>query len=783
MNYIKSFILLLFICCLSVEVNAQFISIDDTRTPQQLIQNVLVNNSCASTSNSSGRGDTFRPGRQSFAYFNSNGSTFPFSDGIVLVTSKAESAIGPFKSDVLDGEDDSPQWGRDNDLDEILGMHSLNTTVLEFDFIAYTSSLSFNYIFASNEYQYNYPCQYSDGFAFLIKEAGTADAYKNLAVLPNTTTPVSSINIRPKIEAGTRPGGITYTGCEASNVSYFNGLNTNTSPVNYAGQTVVMTAQSNVTAGKKYHVKLVIGDADVRYQNSAIFLEAGSFASKIVLGEDRTIAANNPACFGEKILLDSKLPATDYTFKWYKKEDPAIVLSTNATFEVTTAGNYIVEATVIGTTCILSGEIKIEYASEIFSTNTSLLQCDDDTDGISIFNLNKVNNIVKNNAANISNEGYYETLANAQSKTNRIATPENYINKSNNQIVYARIENEFGCFKIAQVTLQIANTAIPDPNPVSTCDGDQIQDGFYHFNLDTEVTPKITAGLPTGLTAIYYVTANNALTETNPLPNIFNNTTAFNQTIYARVVNGPDCYDVVPVELIVNTFDPPNFEDESEYLCKGDEVILSVDSGFSHYSWNTDPSNTSNSLIVNTAGDYSVTVKDANGCEKTKTFKVILSEAATITNAIINDFSGNENSVLLEYTGSGNYEFSLDGSTFQNEPLFTGVASGTYNAIIIDKNGCGISNTFTVYVLDYPRFFTPNGDGYNDVWVIKDSNLLPDYTIHIFDRYGKYLKQMNQNSSGWNGIFNGQNLPSDDYWFNLVFVNGKTVKGHFSLKR
>ncbi|MDR7371238.1 choice-of-anchor L domain-containing protein [Flavobacterium aquidurense] len=743
----------------------------------------MINSSCASASNSTGSGDTFRPGRQSFAYFNSHGSSFPFSDGIVLVSSTAQSAVGPFVSDVNEGANDSPQWGHDSDLDEILGIRSLNTTVLEFDFIAYTSSLSFNYIFASNEYQYNYPCQYSDGFAFLIKEVGTTDPYKNLAVLPNTNTPVSSVNIRPKIEPGTRPGGVVYQGCAASNESYFNGLNTNTSPVNYAGQTVVMTAQSTVTAGKKYHVKLVIGDADVRYQNSAIFLEAGSFASKITLGNDRTIASNNPACFGETILLDSKLTTADYTFKWYKKDNPAVILGTNSTFEVTEAGNYKVEATVNGTACILSGEIKVEYAPEILSTDTPLLQCDDDADGISIFDLNKVNNIVKNNVADISNEGYYETLANAQNKTNQIATPGNYINQSNNQLVYARLENTFGCYKIAQVTLQIANTPIADPNPINTCDGDEIQDGLYHFNLDTEVTPEITegAGLPSGLTAIYYLTANNALTETNPLPNIFNNTIAFNQTIYARVVNGPSCYDVVPVKLVVNTFDPPNFEEETQSLCKGSETTLTVATGFSSYLWNT--GSTDNFIRVNTAGDYQVTVTDNNGCKKTKKYKVILSEPAMITGAEIEDFAANQNSVLLQYSGSGNYEFSLDGIIFQDEPLFENVKPGVYNAIARDKNGCGLSNIYPLYVLDYPRFFTPNGDTYNDLWYIENSNQLPDFTISIFDRYGKLLKQMNQNSGGWNGIFNGEQLPSSDYWFNLLFADGRTVKGHFSLKR
>jgi len=61
--------------------------------------------------------------------------------------------------------------------------------------------------------------------------------------------------------------------------------------------------------------------------------------------------------------------------------------------------------------------------------------------------------------------------------------------------------------------------------------------------------------------------------------------------------------------------------------------------------------------------------------------------------------------------------------------------------------------------------------------------MLPQATIHIFDRYGKLLKQFNSNNLNWNGILNGRLLPADDYWFNLIFVDGKNIKGHFSLKR
>ncbi|KLT68272.1 T9SS type B sorting domain-containing protein [Flavobacterium sp. ABG] len=779
MHYLKNILLVLFISCAFAKVNAQNITIDDQKDPTFLIEDVLVTSSCAAATNATGLGDTFRPGKKSFAYFNRNGSNFPFAEGIVIATSTAQSAIGPYVSNVVSSDSDS--WIGDTNLDQVLGIQSVNATVLEFDFVATANSLSFNYIFASNEYQYDYPCQYSDGFAFLIREAGTSDPYTNLAVLPKTTTPVSSVNIRPAIGPGVRPGGIAYTGCPASNLNFFNGLNTNTSPVNYAGQTVVMTAQSTVVSGKTYHVKLVIADDQNKNLESAIFLEAGSFLSKINLGEDRTIAANNPACFGEKVVLDSKLDIADYNFKWYKKEDPTTILGTNATFEVTDAGTYKIEASLKTTGCTAYGEIKIDYAPEILSTDTLLLQCDDDTDGFSIFNLTKVDNIIKNNVSTITNNGYYESLTNAQAKTNAIANPGNYINKSPNQIIYARIENQYKCYKIVEVTLQIATTTIADQNPIKTCDDDGNPDGFYQFDLKAQVNPQLTTGLPSGLTPYYYLNAIDAITEVNALPNLFKNTTAYSQTIYARVVNGADCYDITPITLVVNVFDPPNFEDEAAYLCKGNQIDLVADPGFSSYVWST--GDTSNRITVTNPGDYSVKVTDVNGCEKTKKYKVTLSEPAVITDAIIKDFSANDNSVLLKYTGVGNYEFSLDGISFQDDPLFTRVSPGIYNAIARDKNGCGSSNLFLVYVLDYPRFFTPNGDSHNDLWLIENLDQLPNYTISIFDRYGKLLKQMNQNSSGWNGVFNGQQLPAADYWFDLNFINGKNVKGHFSLKR
>ncbi len=784
MNYFKVSLITLFMCFFSLGLKAQNIVVDATKTPEELVKNILINSSCINIETVNASGNPGSSG-QSYAYFNSGGGSFPFSDGIVLSTSPSKYAAGPFIQANSIGNTSS-NWPGDADLNKALNNPvSRQSTVLEFDFVVLTNSISFNYVFASNEYQTYYPCVYSDGFAFLIKEANTTDPYKNLAVLPNTTTPVSSTTVHTKINP-VFANGTTYAGCEASNENFFNGYNNSTSPINYAGQTVVMNAHTDVVPNKTYHLKLVIADDPTGQYNSAVFIEAGSFTSTINFGADKTIATNNPACFGENITLDTHLDNTKYTFKWLKKDasntyTEIIPLETGSSYTVQSTGDYRVEATLAGTTCVAIGMIKIEYAPEILSTDTTILQCDNDTDGISVFNLTKVDNLIKNNVTTILNKGYYESLADAQAKTNPILAPEKYTNKTSGQIVYARLENQYGCFKIARVTLQISNTVIPDQNPIVTCDGDNIQDGLYQFDLSAQVTPQVAAGLPGSLTFSYYLSSDDALNDTNPLSNIFKNTTPFNQIIYVKATNGPDCYDITPITLKVNTFDPPNFEDETRYLCKNDEIILSVASGYDKYLWDT--GSTTNAITVNTPGDYSVLVTDTNGCQKTKKYKVILSEPAVITDAVINDFSGDENSVLIKYTGVGNYEFSLDGTVYQDEPLFNGVNPGIYTAIALDKNGCGLSNSFSVYIADYPRFFTPNGDGYNDLWVIKNADHLPDFKVFIFDRYGKLLKQMDQNSTGWNGLFNNQQLPSDDYWFTINFVDGRIIKGHFSLKR
>ncbi|MEW4925039.1 T9SS type B sorting domain-containing protein [Algibacter sp. 2305UL17-15] len=100
-----------------------------------------------------------------------------------------------------------------------------------------------------------------------------------------------------------------------------------------------------------------------------------------------------------------------------------------------------------------------------------------------------------------------------------------------------------------------------------------------------------------------------------------------------------------------------------------------------------------------------------------------------------------------------------------------------------DAVGCSQESFKTEKITNAPRsFFTPNNDGTNDFWIVP--NRLNDIsTIYIYDRYGKFLKEVGDLQSGWDGTYNNKPLVTSDYWYLILYRNGETLKGHFSLIR
>ncbi len=760
----KSLYLILSIC-FSWAINGQYIQVNDTYTAQQLIQNVLVSNSpCANVSNFSVSGDAFSGFQNSYGYFSAGTSNFPFSDGIVLSTGKATSAVGPNNFILSQG---GTTWLGDSDLETALGItNSINATSLEFDFIPITNKISFDYIFSSEQYLLNASsnqCNYTDGFAFLLKPVDNSTPYQNLAVVPGTTIPV-------KINTVRGAGSI----CPPANQSFFDAFNGTNHPTNFNGQTVIMKAEANVIPGTPYHIKLVIADQGNNLYDSAIFLGANSFNVGANLGSDKLIATNNPICEGDTYDLNATQTG-NYSYKWFKNNSE-ILGQTNPIYTVRDSGVYKVEITLIGSTCIATDEVIIEYSSKPSLTSTRLIQCDDDNDGVATFDLTKVNSIITGNNTQLSSVVYFENI----NDTNPISNPRSYRN-TNTNTVYGRVSNSFGCVSFATVNLQISNQVIGPQNPILKCDGDGNLDGFTIFNLNNDATPQILSGFPTGLVVEYYLTNNDALSQQNLLTNNYTNSMVNEQIIYARIVNGPDCFGITPVKLKITAFSPTNFDDETVYICNGNSKRISVSNIFSSFVWSN--GDRTNYTSIATAGNYTVTVTNALGCQATKKFIALNSGTAIITSVDIVDFSGSENSININYTGIGNYEFSIDGVHFQNNPQFNNLVEGNYLIYIRDINGCGFPTPTKVFVLDYPRFFTPNGDSYNDFWTIKNSAKYPNMMIYVYDKYGKLITQVNTKANGWDGTYNGQPLPADDYWFSILINNDRIIKGHFALLR
>jgi len=230
----------------------------------------------------------------------------------------------------------------------------------------------------------------------------------------------------------------------------------------------------------------------------------------------------------------------------------------------------------------------------------------------------------------------------------------------------------------------------------------------------------------------------------------------------------------------VISFQPPDFGAETVRVCPNDSVPLSVSGSFASYSWST--GDTTPQITVNTPGNYTLTVTDANGCTAAKQFTVVTPDPPVYVSAAISGQDGNENGLTVVYTGSGNYEFSVDGVNFQTSAVFTNLSGGPYEIYIRDGS-CFLVGPFPVFLISYPTFFTPNGDGYNETWQIDDMADIPSSEVRIFDRYGKLLYDFRGSDRGWDGEYDGRKLPSTDYWFVLRLDGGRTVRGHFSLKR
>jgi gliding motility-associated-like protein len=206
------------------------------------------------------------------------------------------------------------------------------------------------------------------------------------------------------------------------------------------------------------------------------------------------------------------------------------------------------------------------------------------------------------------------------------------------------------------------------------------------------------------------------------------------------------------------------------------------------------PGATSETYTVTTSGSYSVTVSGPTDFQCINTsFTQVITESGSPDNynaSVTTEAFAESHQVVATATSVNTgivFWYSLDDGEATNDGVFTNVSPGLHTVTITDGAGCW-SYTEEVVLVDYPKFFTPNGDGINDTWSIIEQQDVPISQIYIFDRFGKLLKQLDPDGSGWDGMYNGNQMPATDYWFKIIYIEGadsaqKEFKAHFSLKR
>lgn len=488
------------------------------------------------------------------------------------------------------------------------------------------------------------------------------------------------------------------------------------------------------------------------------------------------------------------------TIKYYKNQADALA-EQNAITDISNYSNigypnsqniYVRVDSQVNNDCLgLGHHITLNVERIPIIENQIIRNCDDNHDGIFGFNTSNLQTTLLNSLTGVT-VSYKDQSGNVLPSP----LPNPFVTTSQTITAIATNSTTTACFD--EATIQFIVDDLPQAFPIATtlttvCD-DEInplsQDGLFSF--DTSTFQATILGSQTGMIVNYYDA--NGLALPSPLPNPFTTTS---QTITVEVINTVNntCKATLSIPFMIKPTPKIN-STGSELICSNNpNFIKTIDAGIVDlstipnytYQWflngNILTGETNYSLTVNTEGIYTVLVTNFENCTKTRTITVTASNIATIENVVITDLSDN-NSIIVNVSGSGDYEYSLDGENYQVNNNFYNLESGIYTVYVKDNNGCGIAQE-TISLLGIPNFFTPNGDGYNDYWNIKgiSSSYNAKTTIHIFDRYGKLLKQISPLSVGWDGKYLEKDVPSSDYWYVINLEDGRTFKGHFTLKR
>jgi len=423
--------------------------------------------------------------------------------------------------------------------------------------------------------------------------------------------------------------------------------------------------------------------------------------------------------------------------------------------------------------------------------NYTLTQCDisddDPDDGLTDFNLQIARNYFTGSDNNIKVLFYEDNQSAQLDNLNQGGLPDIYRNTTAGQILVAKVtdyNNE--CASYSEFDLETSSTVVPIDT--QTLIGCSYNSGKAEFNFASIVEEiRNTNNLNQNAIITFHEEKDEALLGENPL---LNNYLSEEKKIYIRVDSDQACYSLGILNLEIIEF-PEIQQQYNLQSCSdnfplelGNEIDLETPGDFL-YEWSTGEN--SSTIQVNESGTFNLSlINKKSSCAREIMFEVEKIEAPQITEiTVVNNGQDNEVNVITNSETSGIvYAIDDPGGPYQSSPLFRNIPGGMHTLYIKNDKACEIGQK-EIALFGFPNFFTPNNDGYNDLWRPLDIPD-PDYnfiSISIFDRYGKLIIQLPNNTKGWDGNLNGKPMPSNDYWFKISLENGKIFNGHFSLVR
>lgn len=241
---------------------------------------------------------------------------------------------------------------------------------------------------------------------------------------------------------------------------------------------------------------------------------------------------------------------------------------------------------------------------------------------------------------------------------------------------------------------------------------------------------------------------------------------------------------------------------DSTTICDGDEATLEVHtSGNYNYKWVpakdlATPEKQQTKASPNVDTWYYVAIF-SDVCSTSDSIYVKVNPRPTITQLEETDIR----EVTVDATGgTPEYTFYIDSKEVPYSYRVIGeVPIGYHRMYVVDAVGCEVDSLFEISPIPVlpKKYFTPNGEGdaKSELWTVENLDQYTSYIVEIYDRYGRRLYEYRTGSFsaesisgsepfGWDGTYNGHQMPSDDYWY-LITVEEirKQYTGHFTLKR